>query len=124
MSEAMDLGRKGEDLAAAFLKAEGYHIRERNWRFGKDELDIIAENDRHLVFVEVKTRRKGALLPPGAAVNQSKRTFMVRAAEAYINRYDLDVNARFDILCIEIDGDRHSIEHIDEAFYPTLRFRQ
>lgn len=117
----MELGAFGEQVAVDYLKKEGYHIRDRNWRYGKDELDIIAEIGDTIAFVEVKTRKLGSLLPPAAAVNRAKRAFMIRAADAYIQRYDLDVEARFDIFSIETDGTETNIEHIDDAFYPTLR---
>jgi putative endonuclease len=121
MSEHLDFGKQGEDMAAAYLKEKGFRIRDRNWRFGRNELDIIAEKGDLLVFAEVKTRRLGSLMPPSAAVDKTKQSIIVRAADAYIQRYDLDVNARFDIISIETDGTETIVEHIEEAFYPPLR---
>ena len=56
MAESHNLGQKGEDLAAEHLKKAGYKILFRNWKWGKHEIDIIAENKDCVVFVEVKTR--------------------------------------------------------------------
>ena len=56
MAESHNLGIKGEDLAAEHLKKSGYKILFRNWKWGKNEIDIIAEKDDTVVFVEVKTR--------------------------------------------------------------------
>jgi putative endonuclease len=117
----MDLGALGEKMAEAHLKAQAYRIRDRNWRFGKDEIDIVAEKGNYVVFVEVKTRKTGSLMSPLAAVNRAKRAFMIRAANIYMQRYDLDLNARFDIISIETDGNESQLEHIEDAFYPTIR---
>ncbi len=119
----MDLGRQGEDLAAAYLKEKGFRIRERNWRSGRNEVDIIAEKGDLMIFVEVKTRRPGSMMPPASAVDRAKQANIIRAADVYIRRYDLDVNARFDIISIETNGSETRLEHIDEAFYALLRRR-
>ncbi|HRY97467.1 MAG TPA: YraN family protein [Bacteroidales bacterium] len=123
MSGNMDLGRQGEDLAAAYLKEKGFRIRERNWRSGRNEVDIIAEKGDLMIFVEVKTRRPGSMMPPASAVDRAKQANIIRAADVYIRRYDLDVNARFDIISIETNGSETRLEHIDEAFYALLRRR-
>lgn len=117
----LDFGAMGEKMAEAHLKAQGFRIRDRNWRFGKDEIDIVAEKGNYVVFVEVKTRKLGSLMSPVSAVNRAKRAFMIRAANIYMQRYDLDLNARFDIISIETDGDESQLEHIEDAFYPTIR---
>ena len=78
-------GSAGEKAAEQFLKREkGFKIRERNWRHGKDELDLIAEEDGILVFVEVKTRRAGGLVPGYYSVDDRKKRALKRAAMAYI----------------------------------------
>lgn len=56
MARHNDLGKEGEDAAAAYLIKKGYVIRHRNWFFDKFELDIVAEKDHTLVIVEVKSR--------------------------------------------------------------------
>jgi len=56
MADIFDLGKKGEDLAADYLRKKGYRILKRNWRSGRNEVDIIADNNEYIVFVEVKTR--------------------------------------------------------------------
>jgi putative endonuclease len=64
MAEHNELGEKGEELARNFLRKKGYKIIERNWRFGKDEIDIIAIDNDYLVIVEVKTRRSNYFAEP------------------------------------------------------------
>ena len=53
MAESHELGQKGEELAVEHLKKAGFNILFRNWKWGKNEIDIIAENDKFIVFVEV-----------------------------------------------------------------------
>lgn len=121
MSEKLSLGQRGEDFAAAFLEEKGYKIRHRNWRSGKKELDIIAENSEYVVFVEVKTRTEGFIEPPTKVFN-GKRKLMIYAAEAYIQKYEINKNGRFDVIIVIAKGNKLEIgEHIEGAFYPTLR---
>lgn len=83
-------GRFGEDAAAEYLIRNGYKIKGRNVRYGRHELDIIAEDDEYLVFVEVKTRTEapsGCLYTygrPASAVNYEKKQNTVAAANEYI----------------------------------------
>jgi putative endonuclease len=121
MAESHNLGIKGEDLAAEHLKKAGYKILNRNWRTGKLEVDIIAENKDFIVFVEVKTRSDDFLVDPKTAVNTEKRRSMIYAAETYIKRNYIDKECRFDLITVIRKGDTHQIDHLEDAFYPTLR---
>ncbi len=97
------LGRTGEDVAAAYLRARGYVIRERNVRLGRDEIDLVAYDAREkmLVFAEVKTRqRHSAAYPIRTAVTQRKRRAMRRAVAGWVIRHDYDGPARMDVLCV------------------------
>ncbi|MGD9099964.1 MAG: YraN family protein, partial [Anaerolineae bacterium] len=67
------LGRRGEELAAAELVQRGYTIRQRNWHCPDGEVDIVAEHDGWLVFVEVRTRRGRDLGSPEASITPAKR---------------------------------------------------
>lgn len=122
MSQSSELGIKGEEFAADFLKNNGYKILSRNFRYGKYEIDIIAENNEFLVFAEVKTRADNPLDPPANAVTRDKQKAMIWAAEAYIKRYRIDKESRFDVIVVlQKYEDDFSIEHIPYAFYPSLR---
>src|SRR5476651_2734201 len=83
-------GERGERLAADWLRREqGFAIIARNWRSPRDrrdELDLVARDGEALVFVEVKTRAAGALVPGYHAVDARKKTVVRRAAEAYLRR--------------------------------------
>lgn len=121
MAEHNELGHLGEKLAKDFLVAKGYQILEQNWVCGHKEIDIIALDSKELVIVEVKTRRVQCLVDPEETVDKYKQRFLIWAAEAYIERNNLDVDVRFDIVAIVIDkNNEHRIDHIENAFYPML----
>lgn len=121
MSESQSLGQKGEAFAAEYLKKKGYKILHRNWVSGKKELDIVAENNDYIVFVEVKTRTEDFQEDPVTAINREKRQSMIYAADSYIRRYGIDKESRFDVIIVISKGKKFEIKHIDDAFYPTLR---
>ena len=78
-------GSAGERAAERFLaKEKGFRIRNRNWRHGKDEIDLIAEEEDILVFVEVKTRKAGGLVPGYYSVDDRKKRALKRASIAYM----------------------------------------
>lgn len=121
MNESQSLGQKGENEAALYLEKKGYRIRHRNWKSGRLELDIIAENHDFVVFVEVKTRTGVIMIQPGEVVPYQKQKSIIYAAEGYIKRYNLDKESRFDIIRVVNRNNTFEIEHIEGAFYPTLR---
>jgi putative endonuclease len=120
MAQHNETGKTGEDLAADFLAEQGYRILERNWRWGKGEIDLICSRDRFIVFVEVKTRSTGFFGQPEEAVNKTKKRFIIRAANAYVLMNDLHGEVRYDILSVILRDRSHTIRHIEDAFYPTL----
>ncbi|MBJ2176130.1 YraN family protein [Aureibaculum sp. A20] len=117
MAEHNELGKKGEELAIAFLKKNGYRIRDINYRYLKAEIDIIAQKDAILAIVEVKTRSTRDFGLPQDFVNQKKIKLLVMAADHYVVSKDLDVNVRFDIIAIINDNGKFEIEHLEDAFY-------
>jgi putative endonuclease len=121
MADSHLLGQKGEDIAANHLKQMGYSILHRNWKSGKRELDIVAENRDFIVFVEVKTRTDDYQMHPRHAVTSEKQKSIIYAAEGYIHRYNINKESRFDIITVISDGKSIEVEHIEDAFYPTLR---
>ena len=121
MNESQSLGQKGENEAALYLEKRGYRIRHRNWKSGKLELDIVAENSEYIVFVEVKTRTGEFIIQPREVVPNQKQKSIIYAAEGYIKRYSLDKESRFDIITIVSKDNTFEIEHIEGAFYPTLK---
>ena len=121
MIEPHELGKLGEDLAVEYLQGKGYQILERNWRSGHKEIDIIALNDDSvLIIVEVKTRKSDDFGEPDVAVGAMKQRMLIWAADAYVRYKRLDVEVRFDILSIVISDGEPEIEHIEDAFIPSL----
>lgn len=120
MAKHNKLGKAGEDAAAAYLEQHGYIIRDRNWRKGHLELDIVAVKDDELIVVEVKTRSNTQFAEPEAAVDLPKIRRTVRAADTYIKLFQIDIPVRFDIITVVGDGGCFKIEHMKEAFFPPL----
>ena len=120
MAEHNELGKKGEELAVGFLKKKGFKILDQNYRFKHLEVDVIAMDGEELVIVEVKTRNSDFMAGPEITVNKTKQNSMVKVANAYIEEQDLDVETRFDIVSIILNEKQCEIDHIEDAFYPTL----
>lgn len=120
MTKSHSLGKNGEQLALQYLEDNGYRIIEKNWLTGRKEIDIIAEDDEFIIFIEVKTRMADFQLHPREAVSVPKQRNIIYAAQTYIQRKEIEKEARFDIISIVIDGPKHELEHIKDAFYPTL----
>jgi putative endonuclease len=118
MARHNELGKKGEQLARKFLEKNGYRILDTNWRHEKDELDIVAADGEELVVVEVKTRSTDYFGDPSEAVGQAKEAFLIRAADAYLEINDLDLEVRYDIISIILTAGGYTIRHIKDAFYP------
>jgi putative endonuclease len=121
MADSHDLGIKGEEEAKRYLLNKGYEILQMNWKSGRREIDIIAQNEDFIVFVEVKTRTDDFQMHPRHAVTSEKQKSIIYAAQNYLERYKIDKESRFDIVSIISKGKSVDIEHIEDAFYPTLR---
>ena len=120
MAEHNVLGKEGEDAACAFLESHGYLIRNRNWQWRKLEIDIIAEKDNTLVIIEVKTRRNNLFGNPEEAVTDAKIRIIVRATDAYLKKFSIDLPVRFDIISVTGTTPPFHIEHLQDAFFPPL----
>ena len=102
-SDGQRLGRSGERFAAGWLEACSYHIVARNWRCPAGELDLVAERDGELVFVEVKTRRGRAMGAPEEAITRAKRLHLVAAAQEYLAAAGaLERPFRIDVVAVEL----------------------
>ena len=122
----MDLGKRGEDLAARFLERKGYRIVARSSRTEFGEIDLIAIEGRTIVFVEVKTRRNHDRGHPADAVDESKQQRLTRLALAWLKRERLlEVRSRFDVIGViwAGDGKLEKIEHFPNAFAPQGRWQ-
>ncbi|MFD0761674.1 YraN family protein [Lutibacter aestuarii] len=116
MATHNELGKKGEELAVEFLLKNNYQILERNWRFKKAEVDIIALKNNVLAVIEVKTRSTDYFGNPQDFVNPKKIKLLVEAIDYYITTKNVDVDVRFDIVAILKQQQHYKIEHLKDAF--------
>jgi len=116
MAQHNDLGKKGEELAVNLLQKKGYQILERNYRYQKAEVDIIAQIENTLCAVEVKTRSTPEFGNPQDFVKPKQIQRLVSAMDYYVTKNDLDVDVRFDIVAIIKNKLGTKIEHLEDAF--------
>jgi putative endonuclease len=110
-------GRRGEDLAAAFLLEKGYRLLERNWRTRAGEIDIICEDNGVIVFCEVKARRSKRCGTGAESVNHRKQIKLVQIATRYLQKNGkLESRCRFDVLEIDLEMGKEAVRHIENAF--------
>ena len=100
-----------------FLLKNKYEIVERNYRFDKAEVDIIAQKGCVLAIVEVKTRSTADFGTPQDFVKPKQIQRLVKAVDEYVTVKGLDVEVRFDIIAIIKEGSKFKIEHLENAFY-------
>lgn len=121
MAEHNIFGKKGENAAYEALLAKGYVIRDRNWRCGRNEVDIIAEKDNRIIIVEVKTRSY-PIDDISQVITRDKIRHLIAAGNAYIKMFNLPHELQFDVILITgPDADNFTIEHIPDAFMAPLR---
>ena len=109
------IGRRGEALAAKYLKGKGYQILEKNYRSGHQEIDLICQDGNYIVFVEVKARSSMNFGTPAASITGQKQAFLKKAALSYLVENHLtEQPARFD--AVEVFLPEGRINHIPNAF--------
>lgn len=106
------IGKKGEKVAAKYLVNRGYEIKRKNFRCPFGEVDIIAQKDGTLAFIEVKTRSDTSFGMPNEAVRQDRKKRYVACAKYYFSGREQDVSIRFDVIEV-LNGE---INHIENAF--------
>lgn len=117
MAQHNELGKQGEQLAVDFLLENGYEIVERNFRFDKAEVDVIAKKKEVLAIIEVKTRSTVDFGNPQDFLKPKQIQRIVKAVDEYVTVNKLDVEVRFDIIAIIKNGKQFDIEHLENAFY-------
>lgn len=105
-------GKAGEEQACSYIKKKGYKILERNYRCLFGEIDIIAEDKKTLVIIEVKYRKTKSFGKGYEAVNYTKQQKIIKTAQNYINEENLKLPVRFDVISIDND----EVTHIENAF--------
>ena len=118
-----ETGRRGEDLAVELLESKGYRVLDRNYRWQREEVDVVAfqptpaDDGGVIVFVEVKARRGTGYGRPEAAVDAAKQQAVMRVAEAYLHERRLMPSpTRFDVVAVLFGAGEPEIEHFENAF--------
>ncbi len=120
-SSTTDKGKKAEDLASKYIMNLGYAIMERNWRFKRAEIDIIASKQNIMVFLEVKSRSGTMYGAPETGVTPHKELLLADAASAYMLEKSYTGEYRFDIISVLFRlEEKPVIEHFIDAFFPGI----
>jgi putative endonuclease len=99
-----------------YLRAHGYEILERNWRWKRYEIDLIAKLSRELIFIEVKTRKNEDFGYPEEFVTEAQEERIRLAAEAFCEQAGWSGEVRFDIIAILQNAYPNHLEHLEDAF--------
>ncbi len=110
------LGEKGEQIAERFLLKNNYKILAKNWRYKKLEVDIFTATDEYLIAVEVKTRSTTFVENLNEIVTKKKQRFIIEATNAYMEKFDVDKEVRFDVIFIIISNGKYHLKHIPDAY--------
>ena len=105
MARHIDFGKKGEDLAEAWLIQKGYEILYRNWRKGRYEVDIIARHQGICHFIEVKSGRSDEYGHPEERIGKKKIGNMMRGAAAWLHQFPGPERIQYDVLAITMRKD-------------------
>ncbi len=112
-----EIGKRAESLAVQFLKGKNWQIIAQNYRHRQTEIDIIAQEQNTIVFVEVKYRKSSAFGHPEEAVNIQKQNRIITCATHFILHNNIENDIRFDIVAILKTSTKYEIEHFEDAFY-------
>lgn len=115
MARNIELGRRGERIAADFLTIAGHRVVDRNWRSRKGELDIVTFDRDYVVAVEVKTRTSLAFGHPLEAIDRRKLHRLYRLAWEWCTAHGVShTRVRIDAVAVIVwrDGARPTIEHV------------
>ncbi|MCM1490527.1 MAG: YraN family protein [Muribaculum sp.] len=119
--EAKEWGRQAEIIVCHWLRSKGYTVREQNWRpkTSKSEIDIIAQKDDTLAFVEVKAR-SDTDIDPAEALTADKIRSLSRGANSYLDTQEFDFFYRFDVATVSGNADSYTLDYLEDAFIPPL----
>ena len=111
------LGALGERIAARWLVRRGWRIVNHRFRNGRRDIDLVAQRDATIAFVEVKARKGDAFGDPVESVHHRKQRELTKSAHVWIDRHGReDEMYRFDVVGVLVDGDRVRVKHVENAF--------
>ncbi len=108
-------GHTAETLACDYLQRQGLKLVMRNYTCKVGELDLIMQDAAQLVFVEVRSRRASQHGTPVDTITADKQRRLIRAAEHYLQRYQVDQACRFDVVGITYHNDRVQVDWVPNA---------
>ncbi|MBE6730529.1 MAG: YraN family protein [Ruminococcaceae bacterium] len=110
-------GVLGEEYVAELIKKKGFKLVIRNYKIKMGEIDIIAKNDKYIIFVEVRTRKEDGMIHPLETITPSKKSKVIRTATYFMMEHPFDLQPRFDVAAVETrDGKVVSCNYIENAF--------
>src|SRR5688572_29152811 len=110
-------GELGERIAERWLRRRGWRIVQRRFRSGHRDIDLVAERDGTVAFIEVKARKGVEFGGPVQAVNYRKRKQLERSAMVWIDRHGQEAESyRFDVVGVLLNGAEVRICHVENAF--------
>ena len=113
-----ETGAAGESAACVWLEKNGYIVVRRNYTVRGGEIDVVAEDERNTLFIEVKLRKAGSPVRPAAAVNRAKQGRIAAAAARYLAEYAPSKPPRYDVIELTENGENsYLIRHIKGAFF-------
>lgn len=116
MSDKIETGAKGEELAAEFFSRKGFEIVARNYRHNRGEIDLIVRREDWTIFVEVKTRSSSDFGQPEEFVTPAQANKIYDVAEDFIFSTDWKGNVRFDVVSVLLNGEEClELAHFEDA---------
>lgn len=120
--ERQRFGETGERVAERWLRKRGWRVLQRRFRAGHRDIDLVAERDGMIAFVEVKARRGTEFGHPVEAVNWKKQNELARSASVWIDRFGRPgEHYRFDVIGVLVTGERVRVKHVENAFAPRVQ---
>jgi putative endonuclease len=116
MAKHLRLGKRAEYLATDYLRNQGYFIRDKNYRSGQSEVDIIAQYWKTLCFIEIKSKRSASYGEPENQIGKGKIKQYHQAAESFLLEENWHGEIRFDSISITFFPQAVKIEHFEDAF--------
>ena len=118
MARHNKIGEMAENLATDYLRRKGFKILDRNWRFSRAEIDVVAMDGEILVFVEVKSLGYDAFARPEASITTYKQGLIMDAATQYMEMIGHEWEIRFDVISLIInEGELMELEYFEDAFF-------
>jgi putative endonuclease len=113
-------GALSEKIALEYLLSLGFVLRDKNWRAGHKEIDLIMESPNYLHIVEVRSLRAPALILPQNSVKRGKQKLLIMAASSYVRKKRILKDVSFDIVSIIYYNGKFEIDYIPNAFLPII----